>query len=297
VFKNATNKRKISAPIIETYHFLPRKYGRDLLLDIGKIETLKNFILSNTPHQISFYEILFIVKGKGSFALDENNMIIEPGVIIFTSPGQVRRWNIKQPVKGYSLFFEKDFLNLFFIDDLFLYRFQFFHQYSKPANIKMPPIVFEQTLKFVYSIEEEFNHLQNDSNHLLRAILYQLLVVLNRYYAATYNVQNDTHIHPNFFRFRSLLEKEFITYHLVATYSRALNISTSQLNKICRQYSGQSAQQMIHHKQISEIKKQLRSTKTVKEIVYELGFSDPSNFNRFFKKMTGVTAQQYRDNL
>jgi len=287
-------KKKIFAPVIETYHFLPRKYGRDLLLDIGRIETLKNFVLDNTPHQISFYEILFIEKGKGSFALDENKMTIEPGVIIFTSPGQVRRWNIKQAVAGYTLFFEKDFLNLFFIDDLFLYRFQFFHQYSKPTSIKLSIKDFQQTLKFVNNIEEEFNHLQNDSNHLLRAILYQLLVILNRYYGATYNVQNDTFIHPNFFRFRSLLEKEFITRHHVAAYSQLLKISTAQLNKICRQYSGLSAQQMIHDKQISEIKKQLRSNKSVKEIAYEFEFSDPSNFNRFFKKLTGVTAQQYR---
>ncbi len=104
----------------------------------GGIETLKNFVLGNTPHQISFYEILFIEKGKGSFALDENQMTIEPGTIIFTSTGQVRRWNVKQAVTGYTLFFEPDFANLLFIDDLFPYRFQLFHQYSKPTSIKMP---------------------------------------------------------------------------------------------------------------------------------------------------------------
>ena len=290
-------KKKKSASVIETYHFLPRKYGRDLLLDIASIETLKNFVLDNTPHQISFYEILFIEKGKGSFSLDENKMTIGPGAIIFTSPGQVRRWNIKQAVTGYTLFFEKDFLNLFFVDDLFLYRFQFFHQYSRPTNIKMPVTNFQQTLKFVKNIEEEFDQLQNDSNHLLRAILYQLLVILNRFYATTYNVQNDTFIHPDFFRFRSLLEKKFIAHRHVAAYSRLLKISAAQLNKICRQYSGLSAQQMIHHKQVSEIKKQLRGSKSVKEIAYEFEFSDPSNFNRFFKRFTGITAQQYRDNL
>jgi hypothetical protein len=62
-------KKKIFAPVIETCHFLPRKYGRDLLLDIGRIETLKNFVLGNTPHQISFYEILFIEKGKGQLCI------------------------------------------------------------------------------------------------------------------------------------------------------------------------------------------------------------------------------------
>jgi AraC-like DNA-binding protein len=161
----------------------------------------------------------------------------------------------------------------------------------------MPATTFRQTLKLVKSLEEEFTQLQNDSNHLLRAILYQLLVILDRYYAATYHVKSDTHVHPIFFRFRSLIEKEFSSHRHVSTYAQLLKISRAQLNKICRQYSGLSAQQMIHHKLISEIKRQLRSNKSVKEIAYEFDFSDPSNFNRFFKKLTGTTAQQYRDSL
>jgi AraC-like DNA-binding protein len=122
-------------------------------------------------------------------------------------------------------------------------------------------------------------------------------VILNRYYADTYKVQSDTYVHPDFFRFRSLLEKEFRTNHHVANFAQQLKISANHLNKICRKYSGHSAQQMIHNKLISEIKRELHSNKTIKEISYDLEFSDPSNFNRFFKKLTGTTAQQYRDGL
>jgi AraC family transcriptional regulator, transcriptional activator of pobA len=282
---------------VQNYHFLPRKYGMELLVDIGRIESLSNLILDDTPHQLSFYEIAFIEKGSGTCMLDENKITIEPGVVMFTSPGQVRRWNIIETLNGYVLFFEKDFLNLFFTDDLFLYRFQYFHQYSCPASMKMSAEGFIHALKLVQNVEEEFEHLQNDSGHFVRAILYQLLVILNRCYADNYHVQSDTSIHPNFFRFRSLLEKEFMSYHRVSAYAQRLKISSAHLNKICRQYSGLSAQQMVHHKLISEVKKQLRNNRSVKEIAYEFDFSDPSNFNRFFKKLTGTTAQQYRDNL
>ncbi len=281
---------------IKSYHFLPRKYGKDLLIDIARIETLKNFILDPTAHQISFYEILFIETGRGSFSLDENKTILAPGTVIFTSPGQVRRWNAKG-VSGYTLFFEKDFLGLFFTDELFLYRFQYFHQYSRPTGMKMPAKTFHRVLELVHHLEEEFLHLQADSNHLLRAILYQLLVVLNRYYSTAGKLQSDSHVHPDFFRFRSLLDKQFIHEHRVASYAQMLRISVTQLNKICRQYSGLSAQKMIHHRLLSEIKKQLHSGLSIKEIAYALDFSDPSNFNRFFKKMTGVTAQQFREDI
>lgn len=282
---------------IKTYHFLPYKYGLELLLDIGRIETLNHFVLDSTLHQLSFYEILFIEEGTGTFTLDENKISVTPGTIIFTSPGQVRCWEIDEKVRGYTLFFDKDFLYLFFSDELFLYRFQYFHQYSFPTGMQISRGSFEKCLELLYEIEQEFRQLQNDSSHLIRSVLYQLLVVLNRYYAGIYNVQRDTYVHSDFYRFRSLLEKNFVTDRTVEAYTQMLGISSGFLNKICRQFSGLSAQQMIHHKLISEIKKHLYQNKSAKEISYEFGFSDPSNFNRFFKKLIGTTPQQYRKKL
>lgn len=282
---------------VPQYHFVSRKYDRELLVDIGRLESLEGFVRDDTPHQLSFYDIAFIEEGHGTFKLDENLVVVEPGTVIFTSPGQVRRWHTMEPIRGYVLFFEKDFLNLFFTDELFLYRFQYFHQYSRPTSMKMAVKEFAEVLKLVQTIENEFGHLQNDSSHLVRAILYQLLVILNRAYADSYQIQSDTYIHPNFLRFRSLLEQHFEEDHRVADYAQKLKVSAAHLNTICRQYSGLSAQQMVHHKLVSEVKKQLGYNRPIKEIVYEFGFSDPSNFNRFFKKITGTTAQQYRDSL
>ncbi|MDR6515789.1 helix-turn-helix domain-containing protein [Chryseobacterium camelliae] len=284
-------------PQIKTYHFLPCKYGSELLLDIGRIETLKNYVLNTALHQLSFYEIIFIREGSGTFVLDENKISIHPRTVIFTSPGQIRRWEIEEEVRGYTLFFEKDFLHLFFSDELFLYRFQYFHQYSHPSEMQIGEISFGKCLELLQETELEFEHIQNDSNHLIRSLLYQLLILLNRYYADAYHVQRDTFIHPDFYRFRSLLEKKFLEEQTVEAYTKMLNVSPGFLNKICRQFSGLSAQQMIHNKLISEIKKQLYQNKSAKEIGYEFGFSDPSNFNRFFKKITRMTPRQYQKGL
>lgn len=286
-----------SIPQIKTYHFLPHKYGSELLLDIGRIETLENYVLDSTLHQLSFYEIIFIKEGSGMITLDERKMLIGPRTIIFISPGQVRRWDIEQEVRGYTLFFEKDFLHLFFSDELFLYRFQYFHQYSHPAEMQIGKRSFGKCLELLHEIEREFEQIQNDSNHLIRAFLYQLLIVLNRHYAGVYNVHQDTSVHTDFYRFRSLLEKRFLQDQTVEAYTRMLNVSPGFLNKICRQFSGLSAQQMIHGKLVSEIKKRLRQNKSGKEICYEFGFSDPSNFNRFFKKNTNTTPRQYRKEI
>ena len=280
---------------MKTYHFLPNKYGRELLLDIGRIEKIPNFNFGAEPHQLSFYGILFIDKGTGYFMLDDNKIALKPGTIIFTSPGHTRAWHIKKPVGGYAVFFEKDFLNLFFTDELFLYRFSYFHQYWKPTSLFVSPAEFSTYLSINSNIEAEIKDLQNDSAHLLRALLYQLLVLLNRSYAKQNALQSNTYIHPVFFRFRSLLEKNYSTHHRVGDYLQLLRVSPAQLNKFCRQYMGITAQEMIHSKQISVAKRLLRATTdTVSEIAYRLNFSDPSNFNRFFKSVTGLSPQQYR---
>jgi AraC family transcriptional activator of pobA len=227
--------------------------------------------------------------------LDDNRIPVRPGTIIFTSPGHIREWHIKKAIGGYAVFFEKDFLNLFFTDPLFLYRFGFFHQYRQPTSLFVKPAEFSKYLSINEQLEAEIKNLQKDSAHLLRALLYQLLVLLNRSYANQSSLQSDTYIHPVFFQFRALLEKYYNTHHRVVDYLQLLEVSPAQLNKLCRQYMGITAQEMIHHKQISEVKRLLRATTgAVSDIAYQLNFSDPSNFNRFFRSATGLSPQQYR---
>lgn len=280
---------------IKTYHFLPAKYGRELLLDIGKIEQLPDFNLGTEPHQLSFYEILFIDRGSGYFMLDDNRIPLQPGRVIFTSPGHVREWHIQKPVQGHALFFEKDFISHFFTDELFLYRFGFFHQYRQATSLCANRQEYTRYQLILSEIMQEMQQLQNDSSHLLRALLYQLLILLNRSYANRNQLHSDTYVQPVFFRFRSLVESHYRTHHRVVDYLQLLNVSAAQLNKLCKQNLGITAQQLIHDKQVSAIKQSLRSTdETIATIAYQFNFSDPSNFNRFFKTITGITPQQYR---
>ncbi len=282
----------------KTYHFLPAKYGRELLLDIGRIEKIPNFNLGAEPHQLSFYEILFIKKGRGYFTLDDHKIPLRSGRIIFTSPGHIRSWHIQQPVSGYAVYFEKDFLNRFFTDELFLYRLGFFHQYRQATSLLADKLESGKYEIILSDIEQEIKHLQTDSPHLLRALLYQLLVLLNRSYSAKHDLQGDLYVHPVFFRFRSLVETHYQEYHRVVDYLQLLQVSAAQLNKLCKQHTGITAQQMIHDKQVAAIKQLLSQTDdTVAEIAYQLQFSDPSNFNRFFRNQTGVSPQQYREQL
>ena len=76
-----------------------------------------------------------------------------------------------------------------------------------------------------------------------------------------------------------------------------LNMNPSCLNELSKRVTGITAGELIRNRVIEETKKLLYSSRmSGKEIAYELGFDDPAYFSRFFKKYTGTTLKEFRDN-
>lgn len=63
--------------------FHKTKYGKELLIDCLKISETKNFLVNRRPFIISFYEIFFIIKGNGTFLLDDIKIPYEKGTVMF----------------------------------------------------------------------------------------------------------------------------------------------------------------------------------------------------------------------
>jgi AraC-like DNA-binding protein len=154
---------------------------------------------------------------------------------------------------------------------------------------------WNKCLYLIQQATKEIETLKPDSGDLLRAILYHLLVLLNRLYADHFTLQGTIYTNVALFKFRVLLEQHYTKLQRVVDYSDLLKISQVQLNKLCKQYAGQTAQKLIHAKIITEAKRLISySSLSIAEIGYRLNFSDPANFNRFFKKYSGISPQQYR---
>lgn len=97
---------------------------------------------------------------------------------------------------------------------------------------------------------------------------------------------------------KDAIEKNFRTKHSAADYAAALNISLKALAKATKTYFNKTLTELIAERIIIEAKRELYLTnKQVKEIAYELGYSDEYYFSRFFKAQADVSPQAYRETV
>lgn len=96
--------------------------------------------------------------------------------------------------------------------------------------------------------------------------------------------------------FNLLLTKNIQSSRSVKYYADLLAISAKKLNSLTKIFHGVTAKKFIEKRIISDSKNILLNTSdTVKQISYSMGFTEPTNFNKFFKKLTTITPQQYRE--
>lgn len=97
------------------------------------------------------------------------------------------------------------------------------------------------------------------------------------------------------YEFLMLLEGNYLQVRNIDFYAGKLDISSKRLNQILKDKLGKTGTQIIHDRIILEAKRLIiHSEHTIKEIAYELGFSDRPYFSRFFKKQTAQTAEEFQ---
>ena len=280
---------------IEKLNFAKKKYGKELLIDCSLFSKRK-VILRKNPFILDFYGIYIITSGEGSILLDNSIIPFSKGSLLFFQPYQVRQWqNVSSNFDGYFLVFEKEFIETFFQDNFFIYRFQFFHNNNSSYALECKQDFLSSLIDTCKLINTELGNLQEDSHHFLRSILYNILIQINRKFIEQYGLSDNLFQNNLSLQFKQLLEAKIRDYQRVEDYAAFLKISRAHLNNISKKTFGLPVSVLIKEKLLTEIKRELLFTnKSIKEISFEMNFSDISNFIRFFKKHTGINPNEYR---
>jgi len=96
-------------------------------------------------------------------------------------------------------------------------------------------------------------------------------------------------------RFRQAVEANLRSGWEVNRYAKSLGVTPARLRDACLEVTGRPPTHIVHERLILEAKRSLKYTNmTIAETAYDLGFSDPAYFSRFFSERVGVSPAEFR---
>ena len=252
--------------------------------------------LLSTPAQFSEYTILLIPEGEGIYHADFGTFNFKGPVMLFSTPLQVIYIEQSKPTPVTILQFHGDFYCIeYHRTEVACNGLLFNNIYIQPCItlVDKDIRVFENLLN---DIDEEFKQ-DSPSEIVLRSYLQLFLAKSSSVKVKLIDNDSDPREKDEQMeRFKQLLDEHYLTLHKPNDYAQLLSMSPNNFTKRCSRYFKKTPSQLIQERIILEAKKQLHLTRqSIKEIAYALKFEDEFYFSRFFKKVTKVSPQTFRD--
>ena len=253
----------------------------------------QNFDLSK-PHRIHFHALIIVLEGASNHTLDFREEVLTTGTILPIRKEQVHSFNKNLTIKGYVIGFKEGFITKNINDKNLFHFLQIFHT----ANIQVGK---ESVRSLEPIIKLMVNLLENEDDNLKTEIIHStfitLMLQIKRLACKQHTFYKGEKL-KNFYLFKELIIKHYNEIHNAKDYAEKLNVSYNYLNGICKEITNKTAKQFIETWLLLEIKRIISEKQyTSQEIAYKMGFKEPSNFIRFFKKHTKTTPNQYRGRL
>lgn len=246
------------------------------------------------PFVINDYRMGLLIKGeiRVSFNLVEKR--ISGGTLVFIGPG-----SIISPVS--------------FTDDLEVYGLALSPEFPMPfAAGQMPSAFNGQVRDFQLQVSAVDLSVAQSVIDTIWQIVCQcdynrptvsaLVAALMQHYDGLFRRQQSqqqdslSHQQTVFDRFIYLVDHNATREHQLSFYAQRMCLTERYLGTLIRQASGITAKEWIDRALILRIKVELRHTdKSVAQIADEMNFPNPSFFCKYFKRMTGMTTQAYRE--
>ncbi|NRR93070.1 helix-turn-helix domain-containing protein [Winogradskyella undariae] len=249
------------------------------------------------PHRADFYQIIWFKTGFPKHVVDLNTIEIIPNTILFVDKNSVQCFDKTEQIDGEVLLFTDNFFCKTEEDTKFLMSNMLFNDMFSVTTLKIKKLIpiFNSFFKFIKT--ELANDVDIYSSDIIRNQLKNLLLISEREKQNQNNVIINKGTDLDFvIKFRDLIDKHFKVQKSVTKYTFQLNVTQKRLSSATLKVMAITPKHMIDARVILEAKRLLVHTVySVKEIGYTLGFEEPTNFVKYFKKHQSITPTEFRN--
>jgi len=268
------------------------------LLKLSKISLLIEAGVDHNPaqaHRLTFFVLLIITEGTGSHMVDFKHYDIQAGMVLKIAKGQVHAFQQNMSCKGFLIPFTEDFILKYFSKSSLAFISHLYNYHISTPIVKNHSLNQQFISQLVKELENEDTYAKNN---ILAKLLELYLLQLERHSHQTISSKRDTRLYPLFIAFKNLVEENYIKSRNVKDYAQMMSISAKHLNVVVKTFTLNTAKHFIDQYVVLEIKRAIISTNnSLKEIAYEMGFEEVTNFTKFFKKHAGLTPKAFKTKL
>lgn len=267
----------------------------DLDIEVFTLAELRRKLPERHSRQGSrpdFHQLMLITDGRTPHFLDFVRHDGRPGSVLHARPGQVQQFALRAGAQGLVVLFTPAFL---------------LPESPGAVGPAMDEVVPSGTLQLGKQqrprVRDAFEALAAEyaaadggptSRRILQHLLHALLLKLVESSSAAPRptLAGAVRTHGRFLR---ELEGRFARSRAVVDYARALGYSPKTLGRACQAVAGASPKALIERRVALEAKRLLaHTTLSVGAIALEVGFSEPTNFVKFFRRIERTTPSAFR---
>ena len=245
------------------------------------------------PHKLVFYALLFIRSGKVQHQIDFKKITVKAGDCLIISKNQVHAFDSNAIYDGHIVLFTDEFLinHLSQSTISIIYRLYNYHLGSPLYHTP------KENDQFISNLQEEQSADGHDGKPgIIAALLSILLLKLQSIRKEHLKEHSFDRGYEIFATFKTQVEELYITSRDAKWYAEKAAISYKHLNEVCKRFTQTTAKEFIDEHVILEAKRYLTvTTLSIKETGYECGFDEATNFQKYFKKHTGLAPAAFRE--
>lgn len=246
------------------------------------------------------YVLIAVKQGRGQCSVDTESVDLAKGSLLLVNPFSFLHLENVMYCQGIVILFTEEFLCRTSLQEQMLYK-----------------IIYMPNRKLVFQLMEDevgFSYIQSQLSmfaweyrlgkdallkfDFLHTILMGAMIYLHKVQLEAENALAD-YSEPiaksQLVAFLQLLNRHFREESSLQFYADKMSITLDQLALVCKKGIGWTPKAIMQEKLLRESKRLLLFEVTsVKEISYILGFTEPTNFVKFFQQHTGVSPKSFR---